>query len=124
MKAATILTLLSAAALAGLAAEAAADEVKIGYINKMGDHPWFVAEVAGAKAAAEAAGAAFVSQDVQFNADLTVTTFDNRGAGESDQPAGPYTVEMLAADTADMGEEPPREKLFGAVTAPTAPAAS
>lgn len=53
-----------------------AADIKIGYINKMGDHPWFVAEVAGAKAAAEAAGADFVSQDVQFNADLTITTLD------------------------------------------------
>jgi L-arabinose transport system substrate-binding protein len=64
-----------AAALVATTA-AAADDVKIGYINKMGDHPWFVAEVAGAKQAAEEAGATFVSQDVQFNADLTVTTFD------------------------------------------------
>src|SRR5204862_7426762 len=71
------LAYLGAAALVAIAAgRATADEVKIGYINKMGDHPWFVAEVAGAKAAAEKAGAAFVSQDVQFNADLTVTTFD------------------------------------------------
>ena len=54
----------------------AADDVKIGYINKMGDHPWFVAEVAGAKKAAEDGGADFVSQDVQFDANLTVTTFD------------------------------------------------
>ena len=36
---------------------AGADDIKIGYINKMGDHPWFVAEVAGAKKAAEEAGA-------------------------------------------------------------------
>ena len=72
-----ILTCLSLAAIAAAAAgQAAADDVKIGYINKMGDHPWFVAEVAGAKAAAEAAGAAFVSQDVQFDANLTITTFD------------------------------------------------
>jgi L-arabinose transport system substrate-binding protein len=71
------LTLLSVAAAAALVAgSAAADDVKIGYINKMGDHPWFVAEVAGAKAAAEAAGVGFASQDVQFNADLTITTFD------------------------------------------------
>ncbi|KAB2869291.1 MAG: substrate-binding domain-containing protein, partial [Bauldia sp.] len=71
------LILLSMAAAAAVAAgHAAAEDVKIGYINKMGDHPWFVAEVAGAKAAAEAAGAAFASQDVQFNADLTITTFD------------------------------------------------
>lgn len=53
-----------------------ASDITIGYINKMGDHPWFVAEVAGARAAAEAAGARFVSQDVQFNADLTITTLD------------------------------------------------
>jgi len=55
---------------------AQAADIKIGYINKMGEHPWFVAEVAGAKAAAEKAGASFVSQDVQFNADLTITTLD------------------------------------------------
>ena len=41
----------------------------------MGDHPWFVAEVAGAKAEAEGAGPPS-SQDVQFDANLTVTTFD------------------------------------------------
>lgn len=68
--------LTAVALMATAAGQAAAADVKIGYINKMGDHPWFVAEVAGAKAAAEAAGAPFVSQDVQFNADLTVTTFD------------------------------------------------
>lgn len=55
---------------------AQAEDIKLGYINKMGDHPWFVAEVGGAKKAAEAAGAEFVSQDVQFNADLTITTLD------------------------------------------------
>jgi pimeloyl-ACP methyl ester carboxylesterase len=31
-----------------------------------------------------------------------VITFDNRGAGGSDKPAGPYTVPMLAADTAGL----------------------
>ena len=31
---------------------AQADDVKMGYINKMGEHPWFVSEVAGAKAEA------------------------------------------------------------------------
>ncbi|WP_417522643.1 substrate-binding domain-containing protein [Marinovum sp.] len=71
---------LTLACLAGLAAPQAAlaetDTIKIGYINKMGDHPWFVAEVAGAAAAAEEGGAEFVSQDVQFNADLAITTLD------------------------------------------------
>jgi 3-oxoadipate enol-lactonase len=31
-----------------------------------------------------------------------VITFDNRGAGESDKPAGPYTVPMMAADTTGL----------------------
>lgn len=62
--------------LAGLAAPAFAEDIKIGYINKMGDHPWFVAEVGGAKAKAEEMGVGFASQDVQFDANLTITTLD------------------------------------------------
>ena len=31
-----------------------------------------------------------------------VITFDNRGAGDSDKPAGPYTVSMMASDTAGL----------------------
>ena len=42
----------------------------------MGDHPWFVAEVDGARQQAAEMGADFVAQDVQFNADLTITTLD------------------------------------------------
>lgn len=33
---------------------------------------------------------------------FTVITFDNRGVGQSDQPAGPYTAQMLAADTVGL----------------------
>lgn len=31
-----------------------------------------------------------------------VITFDNRGVGQSDKPAGPYTAQMLAADTTGL----------------------
>ena len=68
----TALTLV----LAGVTSPALAEDIKIGFINKMGDHPWFVAEVAGAKEKAEELGASFVSQDVQFDANLTITTLD------------------------------------------------
>jgi pimeloyl-ACP methyl ester carboxylesterase len=33
-----------------------------------------------------------------------VITFDNRGVGQTDKPAGPYTAQMLAADTAGLLE--------------------
>jgi len=33
-----------------------------------------------------------------------VIAFDNRGAGETDKPAGPYTAQMLAGDTATLLE--------------------
>lgn len=64
------------AALTLLAGAAGAQEVKLGYINKMGDHPWFVSEVAGAKAKAKELGNELLVQDVQFDANLTITTMD------------------------------------------------
>jgi pimeloyl-ACP methyl ester carboxylesterase len=33
---------------------------------------------------------------------FTVITFDNRGVGQTDKPAGPYTAQMLAEDTAGL----------------------
>ncbi|APX24370.1 MAG: arabinose ABC transporter substrate-binding protein [Rhodobacteraceae bacterium] len=75
MKLNHLTTACLAALIVPLAAQAQ-DDLKIGYINKMGDHPWFVAEVAGAAEAAREGGAEFVSQDVQFNADLAITTLD------------------------------------------------
>jgi len=73
----TFRTLLALAAVSLSAGGAFADDpVKIGYINKMGDHPWFVAEVGGAKLAAKKLGVDLKTQDVQFDANLTITTFD------------------------------------------------
>jgi L-arabinose transport system substrate-binding protein len=54
----------------------AQDALKFGYINKMGDHPWFVREVEGAKAKAKELGVELLVQDVQFDSNLAVTTFD------------------------------------------------
>src|SRR5262249_34250593 len=76
MKLAMHSPLVALAALIAWGGTAQADEIKFGYVNKMGDHPWFVAEVAGAKKEAEKDGIKLLVQDVQFNADLTVTTLD------------------------------------------------
>jgi L-arabinose transport system substrate-binding protein len=71
------LLLVACAAATVLSATALADDaVKMGYINKMGEHPWFVAEVGGAKSKASQLGVNLMTQDVQFNADLALTTFD------------------------------------------------
>ena len=66
--------LVASMSLGALSAQA--DEIKMGYINKMGEHPWFVSEVAGAKAEAGKLGVKLMSQDVQFDANLALTTFD------------------------------------------------
>lgn len=95
---------LAALGLLALAAAAHADDVKLGYINKMGEHPWFVAEVAGAKAEAKKLGVAISTQDVQFNADLALTTFDTMvGDGVKgiaivvpDRALGPVVAEKAA----------------------------
>lgn len=63
-------------AAAIMAGAAAAEDIKLGYIYKMGDHPWFVAEVNGAKAKAAELGVEIISQDVQFDSNLTITTLD------------------------------------------------
>lgn len=79
MKSAVRICLMAAAAAAvALVAQGAGaqDRVKFGYINKMGDHPWFVREVEGAKAKAAELGVDLLVQDVQFDANLAVTTFD------------------------------------------------
>ena len=56
---------------------AKADDVKMGYINKMGEHPAGLSpEVAGAKAEAGKLGVNLMTQDVQFDANLALTTFD------------------------------------------------
>jgi L-arabinose transport system substrate-binding protein len=72
----TTVTTTFAALIAAGAAMAQDDPPRIGYITKMGDHPWFVAEVEGARAAAEELGAELLSQDVQFDANLAITTLD------------------------------------------------
>lgn len=95
---------IGAGVLALALGTARADDIKLGYINKMGEHPWFVAEVAGAKAEANKLGVGISTQDVQFNADLTLTTFDTMvGDGVKgiaivvpDRALGPVVAEKAA----------------------------
>ncbi|QOZ52488.1 arabinose ABC transporter substrate-binding protein [Bradyrhizobium sp. CCBAU 53338] len=54
----------------------AQDKIKIGYIYKMGDAPWFVREIEGAKKRAAELGVELLAQDVQTDANLAVTTID------------------------------------------------
>ncbi len=75
MKKTLALGLIAGFALLSSSARAA-DPLKFGYINKMGDHPWFVREVQGAKDKAKELGVDLMVQDVQFDANLAVTTFD------------------------------------------------
>ncbi len=58
------------------AASAAGKKISIAYLNKMGDNPWFVEEVAGAKAKADELGAEFFNQDLQFDSNLAMTAMD------------------------------------------------
>ena len=67
---------VAAVAFAATSGIAHAEDIKIGYINKFGEHPWFVAEVQGAKDAAAAAGVGISVQDVQFDANLAITALD------------------------------------------------
>lgn len=95
---------LAVAALLTLSVGARAEGIKLGYINKMGDHPWFVAEVAGAKDEAAKQGVKISIQDVQFNADLALTTLDTMiGDGVKgiaivvpDRALGPVVAEKAA----------------------------
>ena len=70
------LSFVSVAAAIVASTPTKADDVKMGYINKMGEHPWFVSEVAGAKVEAGKLGVNLMTQDVQFDANLALTTFD------------------------------------------------
>jgi L-arabinose transport system substrate-binding protein len=89
-----------------LAAGAGAQDapLKFGYINKMGDHPWFVSEVEGARAAAAELGVELLVQDVQFDANAAINAFDTMvGDGVKgiaivvpDQSLGPVIGRMAA----------------------------
>ncbi|MBK8050182.1 MAG: substrate-binding domain-containing protein [Anaerolineales bacterium] len=66
-----------AAPAADSAATAAeGDGLSIAYLNKMGDNPWFIDEVAGARARADSLGIEFFNQDLQFDSDLALNSMD------------------------------------------------
>ncbi len=91
----------AAAPTAEAAKPAKSDKVSIAYLNKMGDNPWFVEEVAGAKAVADKLGVEFFNQDLQFDSNLAMTAMDTYiGKGISgiiivvpDTKIGPAVIE-------------------------------
>jgi 3-oxoadipate enol-lactonase len=44
----------------------------------------------------------FKSQTASFKKYFCTVTFDSRGSGKSDKPAGPYTIKMMADDTVGL----------------------
>ena len=102
------LSFVGLAAAIAVSTPTKADDVKMGYINKMGEHPWFVSEVAGAKAEAGKLGVNLMTQDVQFDANLALTTFDTMvGDGVKaiaivvpDKALGPVVAEKAPATLA------------------------
>jgi L-arabinose transport system substrate-binding protein len=83
-----------------IASAFAADAPHIFYVVKFGEDPWFINEVAGAKAEANKLGATFTSQNVKTDANLAITGVDNAiAAGASglvivvpDQQIGPAVI--------------------------------
>jgi L-arabinose transport system substrate-binding protein len=98
----TMLLVGTAGVMLAAAVVLAQEPPKFGYINKMGDHPWFVSEVEGARAAAEELGVELLVQDVQFDAAAAVNAFDTMvGDGVKgiaivvpDQSLGPVVGKM------------------------------
>jgi L-arabinose transport system substrate-binding protein len=69
--------LLSLGVLLAANVAIAADAPHIFYVVKYGDDPWFINEVAGAKAEADRLGVKFTSQNVKQDANLAITGVDN-----------------------------------------------
>jgi L-arabinose transport system substrate-binding protein len=106
---AAVMTMDNWAELTGQEAESkpadTGKKVSIAYLNKMGDNPWFVDEVAGAKAVADELGVEFFNQDLQFDSNLAMTAMDTYiGKGISgiiivvpDTKIGPAVIEKAQA---------------------------
>jgi len=104
MKTSTGILGLTLAAVVGGPAMAQ-DNLTIAYINKLEDAPWFVAEVAGARAEAEALGITLAHQGVQTDSNKAISALDtNIAAGVDgviivvpDQSIGPAILERTVA---------------------------
>src|SRR5262245_25524722 len=78
--------------------------IKIGYVVKHLDNPWFVSETTGAKDLAKKMGVELTVQDVQFDSNLALSAMDTMiAAGVSgflivvpEQKLGPAVMEKAA----------------------------
>ena len=74
------------------------------YINKLDDNPWFVREVAGARAAAEELGIDFIHQGVQSDSNKALSALETSIASGidaviivvPDQAIGPAVMQRAA----------------------------
>lgn len=87
---------------------AQAEDLKFAYLTKQGDVPYFVEQVAAAKAKAKELGVEIVTQDLRLDTDLTLTTMDTlitQGIDGiaivvPDQAVGPAVIQK--AESADI----------------------
>jgi L-arabinose transport system substrate-binding protein len=104
----TALTALSITAVLAVGAPAAAQDaepLKLAYLTKHLDNPWFISETGGARELATELGIDLTVQDLQFDANLALTAMDTVIAAGTqgiimvvpEQTIGPAVMEKAAA---------------------------
>src|SRR5262245_54978665 len=91
--------------LAAVPAVAQDEPIKLAYLTKHLDNPWFISETGGAQELADELGVELTIQDLQFDANLALTAMDTVISAGTDgiimvvpeQQIGPAVMEKAAA---------------------------